>query len=96
MVIFLNVVVDGSLFDIPVVQLGLVFVCVHVLIDTMKCLMLIFLPEPETRLLQACKMFLWPFLLLCRLLWPRQAYGLSFNTISSGLYRPRDWLPQSM
>ncbi len=80
MVIFLDLADDGSLLDLHVVLRGLVAVRVHDLIGTMRYLMLNLQLELVTRLLrqtyvmlQACEMFLRPFLLLYRLLWPCRA-----------------------
>jgi hypothetical protein len=78
MVIFLDLADDGSLLDLHVVRRGRVAVRVHGLIGTMRYLMLILLLElrllrPTYVMLQACKTFLRPFLLLYRSLWPCRA-----------------------
>jgi hypothetical protein len=80
MVIFLDLADGGSLLDLPVVLRGRDFVRVHDLTGTMRYLMLNLQLELVTRLLrqryvmlQACEMFLRPFLPLCRLLWPCRA-----------------------
>ena len=79
MVIFLDLAGE-SLLGLHVVRRGRVAVRVHDLIGTMRYLMLNLQLELVTRLLrqtyvmlQACEMFLRPFLLLCRLLWPCRA-----------------------
>jgi hypothetical protein len=79
MVIFLDRVAE-SLLGLHVVRRGRVAVRVHDLIGTMRYLMLNLQLELVTRLLrqtyvmlQACEMFLQPFLLLYRLLWPCRA-----------------------